>query len=206
MDLVIINKKKEAVTTSRILAEKFNKRHDNVVAKIEAKKKDNISIFNALKIKAVKYVDEKGESRKEYILNRDAYTFFAMSFTGKKADQFKLDYITAFNDMESWIIERLQNSVEYRVMSAILKNTRELEGKQTQDFHYANEAKLVNWAISGEYKPLARSALSLDEIKLLNKLHSRNAVLIGAGMCRDDRKESLKILVELVNNQLPEVA
>lgn len=38
-----------------------------------------------------------------YIINRDGFTLLAMGFTGKKALQFKIDYINAFNQMEEYI-------------------------------------------------------------------------------------------------------
>ena len=196
-DIVIINSNKEAVTTSRILSGKFNKRHDNVLIKIEKLKQEDKETFNALNIKVVKYVDEKGESRKEFQLNRDAYAFFAMGFTGLKANKFKIDFINAFNQMESWIKERVQTSMEYKVMTATLKDAREIQGKETKGFHYANEAKLVNWIISGEFKSLDRDNLSDTDINLLNQLQVRNSVLIGAGMTRENRKESLKIYAEI---------
>jgi len=41
MELVIINSKKEAVTTSRILADKFHKQHKNVLSKIEQLKAED---------------------------------------------------------------------------------------------------------------------------------------------------------------------
>lgn len=49
------------------------------------------------------YTDTKGETRKQYILTRDGFTLLAMGFTGAKAMQFKVAYITAFNRMESII-------------------------------------------------------------------------------------------------------
>jgi len=196
-DLVFVNQKKEAVTTSRIVAEEFEKRHDNVLQIIMRLKERSPDIFNALKIKGVKYVDEKGEKRKEYKLSRDAYSFVAMSFTGKKADKFKFQFIQAFSEMETWIKERLQNSLEYKIMSDTLHEVRLLAGKDTKHFHYATEAKLVNWAMTGEFKPLDREALSQDELDLLYALQKRNTVLMGAGMIYQDRKEALKIFTEL---------
>jgi len=47
---------------------------------------------------------------------------------------------------------------------------------------------------------------SKDEIDLLNELQARNAVLIGAGMTRDNRKESLRIMAELSRSKMLEVA
>lgn len=39
-------------------------------------------------------------------MNRDGFTLLAMGFTGKKALQFKLQYINAFNEMEKTIKEK----------------------------------------------------------------------------------------------------
>ena len=44
-----------------------------------------------------------------YYLDRDFTTFIIMGFTGAKADKWKLDYINAFNKMES-IIKNRNNS------------------------------------------------------------------------------------------------
>lgn len=206
MDLVIINSKKEAVTTSRILADKFNKQHKNVLAKIEQLKNQDKETYTGLNIKLSHYLDESGKRNKEFILNRDAYAFFAMGFTGKEANRFKIEFIRAFNEMEHWIKDRLQSSIEYKVMQAILKDSRKLIGKETQPCHYSNEANLVNWAITGEYKKLDRDGLSFDDLKLLNELQARNAVLIGAGMIREQRKASLHLMAKLKRSNLLEAA
>jgi len=129
-----------------------------------------------------------------------------MGFTGKQANKLKLEFIRAFNEMEAWIKERLIASVEYKVMSSILEQTRLLKNKETKVCHYSNEAKLINWAVTGEFKALDRECLSLNEIALLNELQARNAVLIGAGMTRDNRKESLLIMAELKRHNMQEVA
>lgn len=196
-DLVFINKKKEAITTSRIIAVEFEKQHKMVLAKVEKLKKENKEIYTGLKIRLSSYTDDSGKKNKEYILNRDAYAFIAMGFTGNKAEQFKFDFIQAFNEMESWITDRLQNSLEYKIMSDTLHEVRLLAGKQTKHFHYANEAKLVNWAIFGKFKPLDRENLSQPELDLLYNLQKRNTVLIGAGMARPERKESLRVFAAL---------
>ncbi len=192
---------KEAVTTSRVLAIHFGKRHDNLLAKIEKLKKEESGAFAALRIKGSSYIDESGKKSKEFLLNRDAYSFFAMGFTGKNATKFKLDFIQAFNEMESWIKDRLQNSLEYKIMSETLDEVRKLAGKETKTYHYSTEARLVNWAMTGDFKPLDRESLSQLELDLLFDLQKRNTVLIGAGMSYADRKESLKIYVGL--KQLP---
>lgn len=51
---------------------------------------------------------------KAYLLTRDGFTLLAMSFTGRRALQFKLAYIDAFNEMERHLLEQAKKpSVRY---------------------------------------------------------------------------------------------
>lgn len=90
-----------------------------------------------------------------------------------------------------WEKLRHQAASSYKVMSAILDSRRQLDGKETKHFHYANEAKLVNWALTGEYKALDRESLSGQDLDLLAKLESLNSVMISDSVSRDDRRERL---------------
>lgn len=90
-----------------------------------------------------------------------------------------------------WKKLRHSASSSFKVMNDVLKGTREDVGKDTKGFHYANEAKLVNWAMTGEFKPLDRELLSSNELDTLAKLESRNAVMIARGADRELRKEVL---------------
>ena len=47
--------------------------------------------------------------------------------------------------------------------------------------HYANEAKLVSWALTGEFKPVDREQLTGADLDMLAKLEELNALLIGQG-------------------------
>lgn len=106
MNELVIMHDQQAVTTSLILAEAFNKQHKNVIQAIEAKIEpaENSARYKRMFYEGI-YTDKKGEQRKMYYLNRDGFTFIAMGFTGRKADEFKLKYIDAFNRME----ERIRN-------------------------------------------------------------------------------------------------
>jgi anti-repressor protein len=89
------------ITNSRDVAEFFGKRHDNVLDTI-----DRLIVqapeINGLIFEAVEYLDEKDE-RRCFGMDRDGFTLLAMGFTGPKALEFKLAYITRFNEMESAI-------------------------------------------------------------------------------------------------------
>lgn len=90
-----------------------------------------------------------------------------------------------------WNRVRHEAAASYKVMSAMLDMKRRLEGKKTQSHHYANEAKLVNYAMTGEFKPLDRSELDRDSLDILAKLEELNSLLIGQGFEREQRKERL---------------
>jgi len=196
-DLVFLTRKKDAVTTSRVLAERFGKLHKNVLQKIDELKKRSPEVFTELNIRRSYYKDSSGKRNKEYLLNRDAFLWFAMSFTGKSADRFRADFIKSFNAMEEWIKTRLENSLEYGLMSATLQEVRRLQGKETKNHHYSNEARMINWALTGKFSKLDRESLAAEELDLLLELQKRNAVLLGAGMDYGSRKESLSLFVEL---------
>lgn len=95
--LTLVNNK--PVTTSAVVAEHFNKRHDNVlrsIAKLDCSKE-----FNALNFESVEYLDSKGEKRPAYQMTKDGFVFLCMGFTGKEAAKWKEAYIEAFNKMEA---------------------------------------------------------------------------------------------------------
>jgi len=98
---LVIEQDNRPVTTSRKVAEAFEKEHYNVIRDIE--NLDCSEKFNALNFELVNYKDKKGENRPEYIMTKDGFTFLAMGYTGKKAAQFKEAYIDAFNKMEQML-------------------------------------------------------------------------------------------------------
>lgn len=93
----------KAVTTSRKVAEVFEKEHRHVLEAI--RKMEIPEYFNEPNFRLVEYIDQKGEKRPEYLITRDGFVLLAMGFTGKKAMQFKIAYIEAFNAMEAALQE-----------------------------------------------------------------------------------------------------
>lgn len=89
----------QVVTTSILVSAVFGKEHKNILSRI--RNEDIPADFNRLNFKPVTYLDKKGEVRPMYEITRDGFTLLAMGFTGKKAMQFKIKYIAAFNEMEA---------------------------------------------------------------------------------------------------------
>ena len=101
MNNLVIMKNKQAVTTSLQLAETFGKNHRDVLKSIDNFKED-VRNFAQMFLEGNE-PDSYGRDRRTYFMNRDGFTLLAMGFTGKKALQFKLQYIDAFNKMEAAI-------------------------------------------------------------------------------------------------------
>ena len=104
MNELVILKNHQVVTTSLKVAEIFNKEHRNVIQAIENKihSAENSAQYKNMFVLGT-YKDASGKQNKMYYMNRDGFTFIAFGFTGAKADEFKLQYIQAFNRMEAYI-------------------------------------------------------------------------------------------------------
>lgn len=159
MNELVIMHDQQAVTTSLILAEAFEKEHSKVIRSIEQK-------INGAKNGLVKnmfaeatYLDKKGEQRKMYYLNRDGFTFIAMGFTGRKADEFKLKYIDAFNRMEERIKQQpTQYKLPQTYSEALIELAKEVEKNEElqpkadkYDRYLSNKGLITITEIAKEY-------------------------------------------------------
>lgn len=121
--------REQATCTSRDVAANFKKRHDNVLRDIENIKKD-LPNFEEMFFET-KYPDEYGRKQKAYIMNRDGFTLLAMGFTGKKALEWKLKYIAAFNAMEKALAQRA--SREWKEARLLGKQARREETDEIKE-------------------------------------------------------------------------
>lgn len=99
-ELVFRSEKGNPVTTSLLVAEKFDKEHKNILRDIQ-----NLVAQNS----AAKFLfiesqyENRGKTYPMYIMSRDGFSLLVMGFTGSRALQFKIDFIEAFNKMEQII-------------------------------------------------------------------------------------------------------
>lgn len=89
----------QAVVNSRTVAEKFNKKHCDVLESIKRIVKTENSVLAFYEKHDYKI---KGQYRSypEYYMNRDGFMLLVMGFTTKPAMQVKVAFIRAFNEME----------------------------------------------------------------------------------------------------------
>ncbi len=125
-DLVIVNRG-QVVVSSRQVAENFRKDHRNVLASI--KEIIGVAENSADLFYETTYVHPQNKQQyTEYLMNRDGFTLLAMGFTGKKAIEWKLKYIQAFNAMEEQLKKPIQIPQTYAEALRMLAD--EVEKKQ----------------------------------------------------------------------------
>lgn len=89
-------------TTSRAVAERFDKKHKNVLRSIESLLAESPDPeFSRLNFEPRNYLDERGKTYPEYVLTHDAFALLAMSFTGPEALAWKIAFLQAFNALEA---------------------------------------------------------------------------------------------------------
>lgn len=102
---------------------------------------------------------------------------------------------------QDWRRVRHEARSTNKTMCMVLNICRTADGKDTKSYHYMNEAKLVNWALTGEYKGLDRDSLSFRDLDILAQLEAHNAVMIAQGKPYDGRKEALCLLAATLRQQ-----
>jgi Rha family phage regulatory protein len=99
----------EPFTTSLVVADRFGKRHADVLRSIEnILKTEGIEEFCQRSFALAKYAARKGEHRNMYHMTEEGFVLLVMGFTGQKAMMWKTKFIEAFRLMAQELM-RLQN-------------------------------------------------------------------------------------------------
>lgn len=154
MDELVYLEREEAVCSSLDVSRSFGKRHDNVLRAIGGllENEETQKMF-----KKLNYVDSQNKQQYPmYLMNRDGFSLLVMGFTGKKALDWKLKYINAFNQMEkiirerqsqSWIESRSVGKLSRKAETDVLKKLVEYakqQGSEHADMLYMTYSKLAN--------------------------------------------------------------
>ena len=148
----------QVVVASRDIAERFGKEHKDVLAAIRG--------ILAAENSAAKFFYEttfenRGKQYPEYLMNRDGFSLLVMGFTGKKALEWKLKYIEAFNKMEAHIregkalpntkdadlqrqrLEVMERNARTRAANILLKIAERTQIKEYKEVCNAKAAEMV---------------------------------------------------------------
>ncbi|QQX83738.1 Rha family transcriptional regulator [Cupriavidus necator] len=186
------------ITDSLAIAREFRRLHKDVLRALDNLIEDGT--LNERDFAPVAYTDTKGEKRRAIELTERG-ALVAMPFIGgrnARAGQVRL--VDAFLAMRKqltarkgtdWIKARREAADNYAVVSEMLAMRREAEGKATKAHHYANEARLINFAFAGTFAPIDRGELTQPELRILSRLEIRNSALIGMGKTYEERKVAM---------------
>ncbi len=217
MLVTITGKQNEEVltTTSRQVAEVFEKEHKNVLQSI-----DNLIMQleyaenSAHLFIRTEYTQEQNKQKyPEYLITRDGFSLLIMGFTGDKALQWKLKYIQAFNEMEKelqriykerqqWEIERAKGVVIRHILTDTIK--MKVAETPNKKFAYPNYTKLIYKALFGmsidelrdeigvKGKESIRDYLSAERLKDIESLEMLISSLINCGWGYDQIKQFIQ--------------
>lgn len=154
-DLTTINNG-QVVVSSRQVAIDFDKEHRHVTRDIEGYK--DVSSFGQMFFQDI-YLDSYGRKQKMYLMNRDGFSMLVMGFTGKKANEWKVKYIEAFNKMEKILMEKAPS---YQISDPIERARAWIQEQEEKK------------ALEGHIEELKPKALFADSVA-----SSRNSILVG---------------------------
>lgn len=100
--------------------------------------------------------------------------------------------LTGTHPHSDWQRMRHEAASSFKVMAAIVKMNLEANGQTPCPYHFSNEARLVNWALTGEFCKIDRETLPSHELDLLAQLENFNSVLTGSNHSYDYRKQALQ--------------
>lgn len=188
------------VTSSRKIAEGFEKRHSDVLRDVE-----NLGCseeFTERNFALTSYKDTSGKSNKEYIVTEDGFAILCMGYTGDRAMEFKEKYIAEFNAMkeelkriyterQQWQIERDKGVVIRHILTDTIK--MKIADSPNKRFAYPNYTKLIYSTLFGktlkelqqEYgvkgKESIRDYMTGEELKQVESMEMLVSSLINCG-------------------------
>ncbi|MER2528048.1 MAG: Rha family transcriptional regulator [Candidatus Competibacter denitrificans] len=182
------------MVSSLKIAELFERPHKNVLQAIRKELADEIS---RLEIKPSDYLDDRGKKQPLFWLD-EAHALFVMPFIGGRRSRegqralvnTYLYYREAYADPPRRSVLADKRAANHPMMEALVES-RELQGKETNERHFMCESKLCNAIVSGRFCALEESTLSNDDAALLAKVRRRNESMLQVGFEYAERKKLL---------------
>ena len=141
--------------TSLDVAKVFGKRHDDVLKAIRNILNDLREIGDlqglrnfaeSLQHRKIGNFRGRGKKYPYYNLTRDGFSLLAMGFTGKKALQWKIAFINAFNQMEKFIKNQYSNVYLNEIIAQISQKLPSYDFKIIFEIHDWNNNKKYNFS------------------------------------------------------------
>lgn len=152
MENLVYVKKNTVVCDSLQVAEKFGKNHQHILEAI-----DKLTVENSTVVEMFHkgtYKADNGHIYRKYLMNRDGFSLLVMGFTGKQAIEWKLQYIEAFNRMETLLLQK-----QSQIWQDTRKYQKEIRKQETDAIKH-----LVEYAQEQGSSNAARYYVSLSKL------------------------------------------
>lgn len=197
-EIVYRGESNQPLTNSKLVAEVFGKEHRNVVRDIK-----NLIEGGVLKneqtpmFEETTYINEQNkQSYPMFIMNQDGFTLLAMGFNGKKAMEFKLKYIEAFNAMKRQI-EQSKPSVPQNYLEALKSLVKAEEEKQQLALENKQQQATI-LTISKENMELGNKITEmLPKVSYYDQILQSNATMTITQIAQDYGMSAVRMNKEL---------
>lgn len=143
-DLVFKGQNDQVLTNSLLVAEKFGKRHADVIRSIDNILNTEDELLNAkmrLAFVSTTYEDSTGKSNPAYIMNQKGFSILVMGWNGIKALKFKNEFYDAFEAMERSLKE-IKTPQTYA--EALRRLADEVEAKEQIQYQLEQKAEQLD--------------------------------------------------------------
>jgi len=165
--VTIINNKPQ--TTSLSIADKFDKLHKHVLRDIKNLLSMNESLAPCFELSSYKATNNR--TYPMYYIDRDGFSLLVMGFTGKRALDFKITYINAFNRLEQEMKNMLQNSASYMIADPIERAKAWIKEEQERQQLALENKELKPKAEFADAIAASENSIKIGEFaKILNNL------------------------------------
>lgn len=195
-EIVYRGESNQPLTNSKLVAEVFGKEHKHVR---EAIKKLITTAENSTVNQMFSESTYKNEQNKEqpmFIMNQDGFTLLAMGFNGKKAMEFKLKYIEAFNDMKR-NIEQSNPSVPQNYLEALKYLVKAEEEKQQLAFENKKQQEQIITISKTNMELGNKITEMLPKVSYYDKILQSNATMTVTQIAQDYGMSAMKLNKEL---------
>lgn len=196
--IVYRGKSNQPLTNSKLVAEVFEKPHDNVLKAIRKILQGGIvKNDETLMFEETTYINEQNkQSYPMFIMNQDGFTLLAMGFNGKKAMEFKLKYIEAFNAMKRQI-EQNKPSVPQNYLEALKSLVKSEEEKQQLALENKQQQEAI-LTIRKENMELGNKITEmLPKVSYYDKILQSNATMTITQIAQDYGMSAVRMNKEL---------
>lgn len=190
------------VTDSLTIAREFGRSHGHVLREIDALISNGT--INQSNFGLITYSDKRGRQQRMIELDERGALVSMPFIGGSKSHYGQAKLVDAFLALRNAQLKaanaqakiernaaRREAATSYRAVSMTLNARRAEDGKSTAQHHYANEARLINFAFTGSFAPLNRDELTNQDLRDITSLEVRDLMLIGMGKSYNERKIAL---------------